>query len=138
MRKLFFLLALLLSANYSFSQEYEYPVEYYRQLDAAWEKYHISLADTAKNDFAVHPIETVPIILPFNVEPANHGKDFYKIPYTKPARKGVSFIIDTEGEFYHKDLQQARWKELERTFTGSPSLNRTGLPTVHLAPGKLV
>ncbi len=133
MRKLFFLLALLLSATYSFSQEYEYPVEYYRQLDAAWEKYHISLADTAKNDFAVHPIETVPIILPFNVEPANHGKDFYKIPYTKPARKGVSFIIDTEGEFYHKDLQQARWKELERTFTGETVKGNVNGHGIHCA-----
>jgi len=133
MRNFLMTLLLLFSAAFAFGQETAYPTEYYTRLDAAWEKYHIALADTAKNDFAIHPIETVPVVLPFNVETANHGKDFYKIPYTKPARKGVSFIIDTEGEFYHKDLQQARWKELEYTFTGETVKGNVNGHGIHCA-----
>lgn len=105
------------------------PESYEARLQYAWDKYTVLLMDDS-NDVVLHPIETVPKM---TMASDNPSVPYYKLTYTPVKKKGVIFILDTEGEFTHVDLQEAINPKLNKVLTGESTISNINGHGIHCA-----
>jgi hypothetical protein len=122
-------LSILLLTLLSYGQPTQ-PVEYYNQLQAAEDKYHV-LKNLPGNDVVLDPISLVPEIQMYGETYNNYAKDLYNFPKIIPKQKVFLFIIDTEGEITHTDLQEGLRKEYCKSFTGESELGNVQGHGIH-------
>lgn len=128
MRPILSILILLVSVTL-YSQDVK---AYEVQLLEAYARYY-ELKSQEGNDIVLDPIETVPMPITSSESPSNWAKALYALPKIVPQTKLVFFILDTEGHFYHKDLQEVAWNSEGRVFTGETSKGNVNGHGIHCA-----
>ncbi len=128
MRNLLIILSLLFVYP-SYTQDVK---TYELQLLEAYTKYY-ELKAQEGNDIVLDPIETVPMPLTASESPSNWAKALYVLPKISPQVKVVFFILDTEGHFFHKDLQEVAWNDEGKVFTGETSKGNVNGHGIHCA-----
>lgn len=127
------LILFLLFPFLAFSQD-----SYQDLLQAAEDRYFV-LKNLPGNDVVLDPIVTVPPVLEYNATYTNHAKTKYNFNYKPTDKKAFYFVVDTEGELTHPDLQEGYYPEYDRTFTGETqkgNINGHGIHVTGLISSK--